>query len=124
MKKAIKQPVILTEENEILEHNPIHSKRKVDKTWILYARVVDMKILEANSWFTKSFSTEWTKDSWNKFNTVELALRELNKIGRTYARENPFKHHWKFAGREFKLVNKESGEEILLDITDKEVILK
>lgn len=126
MQQVKKSQIVVTEENELLEPVGLPKKKKVDKPWILYFKIVDEKIMGTNSWFNKNLAPNiWLKDSWMKFVSIDNGLRELNKLGRSYNfKQNPMNLHWQFAGKEFKLINSETREEKLLEITESEVKLK
>lgn len=125
-KMVPKEPIVVDDNNELVERIPIGNHKKTEKPWILFYQITNETSMKEHSWFYKPAAMNtWVPSSWDKFTTVDYAIRELNKMGRTYNNKNePLNEHWKFAGREFKLVNKETNEEILLDITDKEVVKK
>ncbi len=125
MKPNKKQEVIIAPEPELDKFIP--KKKKIDKPWRLEIMITDEETMKRNAWFsnTKKINT-WIRDDWEKWVTVKDALRDLNKIGRTYNtnKQEGIKNHWKFAGRVLRLVNIHDDTIIDLEVTDTEVCQK
>lgn len=103
--------------------------RKMNKPWCLEYFIEDESFMNTNSFYTNAKKVgEWTKDSWlDKLVSVDDALRQLNKIARgsqAFGKIQPIRFNWRFAGKKFRLVNKDTKEIVYLELTDREIILK
>lgn len=104
-----------------------NKKKRVAKPWRLEFKVVNGQEMNEYSWRKYTGPEKvWITDSWEKFISVEHALRELNKITRTYYgdQKRPIKFHWRFAGKELRLVNKETEEIVDLIIGEDSIYAK
>lgn len=119
-KAATKEQTI---KEEIVEKIPA-KKKHIMKPWELEIMIIDEKELSAHSWFhnVKKVNT-WNRDQWNKYLSIDQALKELNKLGRTYIKES-LRDHWRFAGREMRLINTEDNSIVNLVIGDKEIYVR
>jgi hypothetical protein len=102
--------------------------KKTDKPWRLEHMFTDKAVIDEAKWFHEGKETGvWYRDHWEKFTTVEQGVRELNKQGRSAilpGKKETIKNHWRFKGRELRLVNIETHQIIPLVITDQEIYVK
>lgn len=110
---------------EIPEEAKPVSKKKVAKPWDLEYMIIDEKVANELSFFKSTAKVgEWIKDTWLKgYLTVDHSLQQLNKMGRSYSFTRdvtPINTHWRFAGKKFRLVNRDTGEIVPLSHNDRE----
>lgn len=101
-------------------------RKKVTKPWDLEYMIINEDLMNSHSFFlNKAKLGVWNKDSWfTKILSVKHGLEQMNKLARTtmIAGKNnlPIYLHWRFAGKKFRLVHKETGEIVPLLSNDKE----
>lgn len=104
---------------------PVSKRKKVEKPWRVEYMIVDAHQFEKHSWFRRKVDLNvWVVDEWGKYLSAEHAVRELNKLGRSYFNDNRITEHWRFAGRKFRLVNTLTAAVINLEIGEREVYVK
>jgi len=118
---------------EEVPEEPVGEKiqnKKVEKPWDLEYMITDEAFLNQNSFFKNEKKLDvWLKDSWlNKMVSVENAIGQLNKAARSSLIPGktltPINHHWRFAGKKFRLVNRDTEEVVDLLFTDTEFYAK
>ncbi len=98
------------------KEKPGSKRKRVDKPWRFSYKIVDDSYI---SW-RKEPMNEWIDQWYSGYSSVEHALQQLNKEMRSYFFIFKNRHMCK----EIRLINKETGEIILLEVKDNEVIIK
>jgi hypothetical protein len=90
-------------------------KNRQKKVWKFSYKVTDEKYI--SSW-KKEKLNEWYDDIYSSFISVDHAIKQLNKQLRSYS----FYMEYKLKGKEARLINKETGEIVLIEIINGEII--
>lgn len=111
---------------EVPEEVVKSARKKVDRPWDLEYMIIDEKCMNDHSFYTNTVKVgEWKKYDWfSKGLSVKHVLEQMNKIGRTtrpWVRgTNSIENHWRFAGKKFRIVNRDTKEIVSLLSNGKE----
>lgn len=101
-----------------LRDRPGNKKERINKPWIFSYKVIDVAYLKL--WHKEKIDEWYDQEYLWKYSSVEHALQQLNKEMRSYWFVSKNKH----AGKEIRLLNKDTGEVVPLEVKNNEVIVK
>lgn len=109
-------------EGNVLEALPPVIKKLNPKPWIMEFMIIDPEALKTGMLPSSVKLNEWTRDNWESFTTPEQAVIRLTRRGNSGSESLLL--HWRFSGRQLRLVNTVTGEQMMLDITPKAIVIK